>query len=55
MLAAMSGVGVAGIAEFRDHRIHDAGELAAILRTQPIGIIPIIENEEASLRKFRAA
>jgi uncharacterized protein involved in exopolysaccharide biosynthesis len=44
MLAMLGGVGVAGIAEFRDHNIHGARELAAVLKTQPIGIIPVIEG-----------
>jgi len=43
MLALMGGTGIAGIAEFRDHTIHGTRELAEILKTQPIGIIPVIE------------
>ena len=44
MLAMLGGIGVAGIAEFRDHTIHGIRELAAVLKTKPIGVIPVIEN-----------
>ena len=44
MLAMVGGIGVAGIAEFRDHTIHGVRELASVLNTQPIGIIPVIEG-----------
>jgi len=44
MLGMMGGMGVAGIAEFRDNTVHGVRELAAILKTQPIGVIPVIEG-----------
>jgi succinoglycan biosynthesis transport protein ExoP len=50
MLALMGGTGVAAIAEFTDNTIHGVRELAAILRTQPIGVIPVIEAGEAAGR-----
>jgi polysaccharide chain length determinant protein (PEP-CTERM system associated) len=45
LLAMMAGVGVAAVAEFSDHTIHDIGQLVAVLRTQPIGVIPVIGEE----------
>lgn len=44
MLAMLGGISVAGIAELRDHTIHGVRELAAVLKTQPIGVIPVIEG-----------
>lgn len=44
MLAMMGGVIVAGIAEFRDRTIHGVRELASVIQTKPIGVIPIIER-----------
>jgi succinoglycan biosynthesis transport protein ExoP len=50
MLAMIGGVGVAGIAEFRDHTIHGVRELVAVLKTQPIGIIPVIQGGTGSVK-----
>lgn len=44
MIASMSGTGVAAISEVRDERIHGITELVSVLKTQPIGIIPVIEG-----------